>query len=463
MSNSHWSVPDVSKVNSDSFNGCRLKLELRVAKEFFQGRFSTTTDLASHEIDQQLWRIHSEAIATGDSTTQFGAELCLRCRISNLISDYCLKLARDFYTYRITWYDLFTCFPYEDGRPIDWQKPDAYSLFTVELLQAYNPSRNGKASLKTLVERKVSQSKSLAQFLLQHRILLRSDWALLNRAPLSELPPFDAAIVKAFHDVYRRDRRLDPTSKTDGKCPDPTPQQLLEMLHLLRSRNVEMGSEATLHGHLIRIAGVLREREILRQGGLPRAESLELSDTGTDGSRDVPDIFITSDPVDALAEEDFQAICDQLQAQEWEMQAQLDASLCWGVENGIGDRINFLRSKPKRAHLAELFEKALYLLYCEGLSQTEIGKRLDMRQDEVCVLVNRRDLYKRIGDRTLEALLKRIVQITQALRITKDPPERAYLDALTTTLTAFLESTLNESTLAGYIQQFLKSRRSETP
>ena len=463
MSNSHWSVPDLRNANSESLMGCHSPLDLRVAKEFFQACFSTATDLPSHEIDQHLWRIYADTIATGDTATQFGVELCLRCRISNLVSGQCLKLARDFHTYRITWYDLFTCFPYDDGRQLNWQDPDAYKPFTVEVLQAYDPDRDGKVSLTTLVERKVRQSKALTQLLLEHGILLRSDPALLNRAPLSELSSFDAAIAKVFHDVYRRDRRLNRTSKTDGKCPDPTPKQLLEMMNLLRSRGVEMDSETTLQGHLIRIASILREREILRQDGFLRSESLESSGAETDSSRDLPDESITSDPERALAERVFQAFCDQLQAQGWAIQEQLDASVCWGVENGIGDRINFLKSKPKRFHQAEQFEEALYLLYCKGLSQGKTGEQLGIPQYEVSVLVNRKDLHSRIGDRTLEALLKRIVRINKVLGVTKDPPEGEYLDELTASLQTFLRSTLKESTLKEYIQQFLKSRRSETP
>jgi len=463
MSKSHWSVPDVRNISSDDLWDSPLKLELPAAKEFFQGCFSTAMDLPPHEIDQHLWRIYANAIATGDTTTQFGAELCLRCRISNLVGGQCLKLARDFHTYRITWYDLFFCFPYDDGRQLDWSDPSAYKPFTVEVLEAYDPFRNGKVSLAKLVERKVRQSKALTQFLLEHRILLRSDWALLNRAPLSELSSFDAAIVKVFHDVYRHDRRLDHASKTDGKCPDPTPEQLLRMINLLRSRGIEMTSETTLWEHLIRIASILREREILRQSGLPRSESLEFAGAETDGSSDLPDESVTGDPDKALAEEAFQAFYDQWQEQGWAMQEQLDASLCWGVENGICDRINFLGSKPKRVYQVKQFEAALYFLYCEGLSQIETGKRLGIPQYEVSVLVDRKDLHTRIGDRTLEALLKRIVRITQALGVTKDPPEQEYLGELTATLQAFLENTLEESTRKKYIQQFLKNRRSETP
>lgn len=66
----------------------------------------------------------------------------------------------------------------------------------------------------------------LAEFGFQHL----TDWALLNRARKSQfeqLVPADQCLLKAFHGVYRRDRRQQTKQRT--KCQTPTEAQLLEM------------------------------------------------------------------------------------------------------------------------------------------------------------------------------------------------------------------------------------------
>jgi hypothetical protein len=477
MSNCYWSVPSVSSQNRDGgFGKSPVTQDILAAKEFFHRHFSQARDLPLQKIDQQLWELRQAAIAQADFTVQTGAELCLRCRIPWEIQKSCRELATRFQEQQIAWDELFACLPDDDGQSLNRKGSISYQPFTLEVLHAYDPHRNGQVSLAKLVQRMVRQNQVVLQYLLDHGILLRSDWALLNRASLSGLAAFEAAIVKVFHTVYRDYRRRQHTSRTDGKCPPPTPEQLQKMLELLQKQGIQIESQTVLLQHLTTIARVLRNQEIAKLGGFPISGPLSgFEPEGTDMVAEIPDESVVNNPVEAMVQKAFQAFCDQMQQRGWNLEADVDFSLEWGVEKGICDRISLLKSKAKQNHLVEQYEQGLYLTYCQGLTQTEIGDQWQMDQYKVSTLLKLKELnQQRIPDHAVEKLFRQIVQMIQPLQLSIDTSTPEYKRELIPVIHEFLAPIFREAEaerrnpknrqmngrLAKHIQTFLKSRRS---
>jgi hypothetical protein len=476
MSHCYWSMPNLPKVNG--LNQDKLGREIGTAKEFFQQYVGGVGSESFQQSDQRLWNLWQGAIAQDDIATQLATELCLRCRIAHEIRTSCRDLAARFYAQQVTWEEVFTCLPYDDGRSLERTQGERYQPFTMTVLHAYNPQRNGQASLAKLVQRMVRQQEAVLQYLLEQGVLLRSDWALLNRASQVGLTSFEVAILKAFHAVYRSDRRQQHTSRTDGKCPPPTSEQLQRMLTwLVEKSNIQIDSPAALLKHLTSLAQVIRKQEIFKARKTPWVDAFDQSDSDTEGgsSREVADESIFNNPFEAAAQKTFQTFCDRWQQQGWNFAAELDTSLAWGVEQAIGDRVTTLKCKPKQSHLVELYEQGLYLTYCQGLTQTEIGDQWQMDQYKVSTLLKLKELnQQQIPDHTVEKLFRQIVQRIQILELAINTSTPEYKPDLIPVLNQFLASIVAEaeaerrspktrqmtSQLATHIQTFLNHRRS---
>jgi hypothetical protein len=477
MSHCYWSMPNLPKVNGLG-QGTRGH-EIGAAREFFQQHGGDVSDGALGQTDQHLWHLWQQAITQDDTATQLAAELCLRCRIAHEIRTSCRDLAARFQDQQVTWEEVFTCLPYDDGQSLERLQGQRYQPFTLTVLHVYNPQRNGQASLAKLVQRMVRQHESVLQYLLDQGVLLRSDWALLNRARLAELTTFEAAILKAFHAVYRSDRRQQHTSRTDGKCPPPTTEQLQRMLAWLKQKkDIQIDSPAALLKHLTSLANVIRKQEIFKKRKTPWADGFDLSDSDSEAgaSREIADESIFNNPFEAVAQKTFQTFCDRWQQQGWNFTAELDTSLVWGVEQAIRDRVTDLNRKSKQNPQVERYEQGLYLTYCQGLTQTEIGNQWQMDQYKVSTLLKLKELnQQQIPDHTVEKLFRQIVQRIQTLELSIHTSTPEYKQDLVPLLSQLLAPIVAEaeaerrnpktrqrtSRLATHIQTVLKNRRSQ--
>ncbi|CAA9310090.1 hypothetical protein AVDCRST_MAG94-901 [uncultured Leptolyngbya sp.] len=431
-SSKYWQLVKIDAAEASS--GYRLQL-MPLAHEFFTAQFPDV----SHDIDAQhsaqnelLNLSRADAVPEADSLK---AELCLRCYLSHPILQACRRRARLFgpghgFTYR----DLLPFVLNDDGKPLR----GAFVPFSVEILSSFSTARQG--SLANWVDLRVRRNPELNQFLLECGLRISSDWALLNRANPKELDGLDRALIEVFHRVYRRDRPQQHRQGMRQKCFDPTEAQLQAMIQALRERQVLMHSAHSLLNQLKQLAYRLRCEDIWGRRGFPLTESLEMTDpdTGETSLKEIPTQASTSDPETAERLE-LQSFCYE----------QLLHCLNQGIRDGIGVRIQTLKQRSRYAHLAQQVKPALRLLYFENQSQGQIAACLGMtNQSQVSRILNPKELLASIRQRTLEALLHRILERVRELNITAFPVPPDYLKNLMHQVSIFVDEQVFETALA---------------
>jgi len=361
------------------------------------------------------------------------AGLCLRCYLSYEIWDALKKFVGDFgYKYHFGNEDILPLILNDDGKTLiildrenntplvldseGNQRESVYKFFVIEVLRTFKPGSRSQ-NFNNWVYLKIRQDQELKDFLLsQHGFWLGSKWGLLNKAKPEHLQGCDRILLEVFHAVYRRDRRQQP--KKARRCPDPSTAQLQEMLRLLQAQDVIIDSPKQLQRQLEKIA----------------AERRHLQATGEEISEYVPDGRVANDPEEC---------------EEWELkgfvQQQSIAALNWGIEQGIKDRLVYLQQSKRRAAVAPKLIPGLRLLYCQGLSQSQITQELEMsNQAQVSRLLNPKELVTQIRFRTLDKLLNTLLEKARELGLTNIPPESDYLSNLVRQLEAFVDKNFFE-------------------
>jgi predicted transcriptional regulator len=405
------------------------------AQEFFAQQFLDINSNVNSDDAIQLQLLHESGTdkATGGSSKT--AELCLRCYVSHSILQACQRRARLFgpgngFTYR----DLLPFVLNDDGT----LQSEPFTPFAVEILQSYQLQH--RSSLAKWTDLRVRRNPELNQFLLECGLRFSSDWALLNRANPKDYESIDRHLVDVFHIVYRRDRPQQHRQGVRQKCSDPTDAQLDEMIRLLRQHQVFIHSSRSLLSQLKRIAQDLRQEDIWGRRGFPVAEPLETTDpdTGETSLKEIADHTYSSDP-EVAERAELQTFCYE----------QLLNCLDRGIRDGIGDRVYSLKQRPRYAHLAHQVKPALRLLYFENKSQGQIAPLLGMtNQAQVSRILNPKELLFSIRQRTLEALLHRILDKVRELKVTEFPVSPDYLKNLMQQLDAFVDEQVFEAALA---------------
>jgi hypothetical protein len=183
-----------------------------------------------------------------------------------------------------------------------------------------------------------------------------------------------------------------------------------------------MHSAHSLLNQLKQLAYRLRREDIWGRRGFPLTEPLEMTDpdTGETSLKEIPAQTSTNDS-EAAERSELQAFCYE----------QLLHCLDQGIRDGIGDRVQTLKQRPRYAHLAHQVKPALRLLYFENKSQGQIAAHLGMtNQSQVSRILNPKELLTSIRQRTLEALLNRILERIRDLKLTAFPVSPAYLKNL---------------------------------
>ncbi|KAM3096690.1 hypothetical protein ACKFKG_10575 [Phormidesmis sp. 146-35] len=370
--------------------------------------------------------------ATGTTKTQAQAGLCLRCYVSASILKACHTIDRLFgseksFTYR----DLLPFVLNDDGKTFvildgdrkaqllvmgdEPPQPTAYQFFSVDVLRTFNSDGQSSLSLDNWAFLRTKQNTELKQFLAEFGFQHLSDWALLNRArphQLERLSEHDRSLVEVFHQVYRRDRRKQATGVK--RCPDPSIEQLQEMIAMLQSVVIFTTSE--LMQTLKRVAVQLRQYDIWSH-----RVPLEVHDSET--GRDTMRSDLPSSDVDELDLEQQELLTFFHQ--------QLNRALIDGIVQEVSDRTTALEHSKKYAPLAAQFIPGLQLYYDQGLSLREIAPRLGMSSwDQARRILNPGDLLSKVRALTVQQVLDRLLKQAQQKGFAQTPPEPNYLRTL---------------------------------
>ena len=371
--------------------------------------------------------------ATVVAKMQAQAGLCLRCYVSASILKACHTIDHLFggnkaFTYR----DLLPFVLNDDGKMqvildrdrktqlvvMGDEPPQAttYPVFAVEVLRTFKAAESSM-SLDNWTFLRTKQNVELKQFLAEFGFQHLSDWALLNRArphQMERLSERDRHLVEVFHRVYRRDRRQQ--SAGSKRCPDPTTEQLQEMMTDLQAKPIVVSTASELLNALKRVAAQLRQYD-LWSSRVP----LEVhdADTGRDRMRsDLP-----GNDADEL----------DLEQQELLLffHQQLDLALNAAIAKELRDRVAMLERSKKYAPLATQFIPGLRLYYGQGLSLKEIAPMLGMSSwDQARRVLHPGDLLSKVRALTVQRVLDRLLEQAQQKGFAQTPPEPNYLRTL---------------------------------
>lgn len=453
----------------DPRSGGYEKKAISPASAFFQGQFSTLEPhtpltMAQHQAVQRLLlTIFQRRGATAELLVLAEAGLCLRCYVSHGILVACRQLASVFSAAKaFTYQDLLPFVLDDDGMtyiilnpagqtqlcldPTGQMTPLAYARFTVEVLRRFDPNAQGSLNLNSWVHYQTRQQPEIKRFLSERGFSFLTDWALLNQVRKRQWENFndrDRALIKAFHQVYRRDRRQQG-QRQHGKCPDPTLAQLQEMVDWLATQHIAVSSPEQLRRDLRRIAKALRQLDIWQRRGMPVWDSLDRgNEAGDDRLQALPDLKEIN-TVEAIAWREIQT--------QW--QAQMPQCLEQGVVAGLKDYINHLQKRPRYRTLAAKVVPALRLIYREGKSQSEVADLLALtNQSQVSRLLDLKDLLSRVRDSTVAQVLNLLHPSLDADRCATDPD---YLSTVAQKIEQFVDE---EILMAGDSNTRLSNRR----
>jgi hypothetical protein len=253
--------------------------EISRAKEFFKIQFphlSSKPTLSTEENKQVqivLWKIFRSDY---DIYQRAIAGLCLRCYVSHRILITCKTIP---HTYNASAANLFSytdLLPFvlnDNGKALVVLEHEGKTqhilnhhdgtteaiakggeFFSVDILRKFNPNLGSNESLDNWTTRLTRQNENIKSFLWGFGLATPSDWGLLCKSIPRSLSRLlltrDYEIVKAFQTVYQRDRLK---TRQKGRCSEPTPSQLQEMLHLLQQKNIILAEKDLIY-HLKRIA-----------------------------------------------------------------------------------------------------------------------------------------------------------------------------------------------------------------
>jgi hypothetical protein len=370
--------------------------------------------------------------ATLTATMRAQSRLCLRCYVSASILKACHTIDHLFgsdkaFTYR----DLLPFVLNDDGKtPVILDRdrttqlvvmgdkppqPMAYQVFSVDVLRTFKAAESS-LSLDNWTFLRTKQHTELKQFLAEFGFQHLSDWALLNRArphQLERLSERDRHLVNVFHQVYRRDRRQQAAGMK--RCPDPSSEQLQEMMAGLQQQAVLLTASELLPA-LKRVAAQLRQYDLWSH-----RVPLEVhdADTGHDTIRsDLPG-----------------SEADELDLEQQEVllffQQQLDLALNAAIVQALRDRVATLERSKTYAPLAAQFIPGLRLYYGQALSLKEIAPLLGMSSwDQARRVLNPGDLLSKVRALTVQRVLDRVLEQAQQKGFAQTPPEPNYLRTL---------------------------------
>ncbi|MEB3225960.1 MAG: hypothetical protein VKJ86_09170 [Synechococcus sp.] len=375
------------------------------------------------------------------------AGLCLRCYVSQPILQSCQRLANLFSAQQnFTYQDLLPFALNDDGQRLilideatdskqvqltdnEQLHPCQFQIFGVEILRSYGAQRDKKLSLKNWAFLKTKQNPEIRTFLSEFGFQSLTDWALLNRArksQLEQLSPADQALLRAFHAVYRRDRRQQTTQRT--KCQPPTEAQLLEMDAYCVDQGYPSRAPKLLLGDLHRLAEQLRQYDIWRS-----RESLETYDADSGDYAPRRDL-----PHETLDEGNLEQQ-DLIQFLHSQLAIAFDESL----QDSLKQKQQQLAKSKRYQPFADLYLQGLSLYYIQAQSLAEIAPQLGMSSwDQARRILNPGDLLNQVRRQTTETLLAKLLDLARQKGIIVAEPDPNYLSSLCQQLEQFVDQEL---------------------
>ncbi|MGB3653529.1 MAG: hypothetical protein WBA41_20265, partial [Rivularia sp. (in: cyanobacteria)] len=316
------------------------------------------------DIQLQLLNLYGDA----SDDKSVNAQRCLLCFISWEIEKVCLNLEKQFGTVGgFTSRDLLPYVLDDDGR---LQPRSSYQCYSLVILQSFDINQS---SLSSWTNRKVKQHPALSKFLLSCGIYLLSDWAILNDTQPKQLERIlsqfhsltvteiqhNKWLLSSYHTVYRAQRLEQHRARNKSKCQPPTTQQLQQIGDKLNSLSRGKSSFSTdnLMAQLQQLAKYLREYRIHVRGGSLARESIDNN-------------LASTNPNDNEEENQTSEFLKLYRPQFLEC---LDNALATVTQT----RVNKMQRKD--VVKASKFIKALKFFHCQGLSMTEIAKRIEMK------------------------------------------------------------------------------------
>lgn len=409
------------------------------AEVFFKTQFPhATSRTLSQEQNKHLQGVLWEIFRFDrDVRNRALAGLCLRCYVSQRILIACKTIHR---IYNASAENLFTyidILPFvlnDDGKAlviVDTEGKTQHilndrtteaivkgtELFSVEILRKFNPHLNSSQNLDNWTTTLTRQNENIRSFLWEHGLATPSDWGLLCKDfPRSLSALFitgDSEIVKAFQVVYQRDR-LKLGQK--GRCSEPTPTQIKEMLHILQQKNIVL-SPKDLISHLKRIAEILRQDWRYKKTGNPKTVPTEVYNHSTDDYIANPKLPLHTDrdPED-IELEDLQQHCETL----------FESILYQTIAEVIQERVEDLKKSRGYKNFAHRFPEGLRLYYQESMTLNEIGKLWEIGWSKARRIFQLENFLEIVQYRTEEKFLENLLQTlnqSQSTRISHDPDD----------------------------------------
>ncbi len=384
--------------------GNRQTQAIASAKIFFTEVFDTlnNSNISNKEILLRLLILYQDTFVD----KSINAQRCLLCFISWEIEKVCFNLEKQFgFSGGFTCCDLLPYVLDDDGR---LQTKNSYQCFSLEILQGFDIH---KSSLSSWTSRKVKQHPALNKFLLECGIYLLSDWAILNDTQPKQLERIlsqfhsltvteiekNKWLLQSYHQVYRAQRLQQRQSGKTRKCQPPTAKQLQEISEKLNSYSggKYCYSNNDLISQLQRLSEYLREYRIHVRGGSLAKESIDIADINNHYN------FVTDN-------EENNQTSEFLELYRPQFLECLDNALAVVTQSRVNKMLR------KDAIKAEKFLIALELFHCQGLSMTEIAKRIEMKaQFQVTRLLKLKEFRADVTNELLTLLKVRVLQLAE--------------------------------------------------
>lgn len=472
VSSKYWKICKISLTNQ----GYQIK-EVCNAKKFLQKIISDSPELDSKLSPLPISQDLVNCLFDSFKNTNFNsiqesalAGLCLRCYVSYPILNACKKLASQFGNHQFTYRELLPYVLDDDGENLiilenDSQNTDSskhfkvdkkgisktivYQHFTINILETFDQKSSRHLSLYNWAYRLTQQHQELKQYLSEYGFQVHSDWSLINQVNeihLDSLTEREQNLVRAFHAIYRRDRR---TQARRSKCLPPSEDQLHEMMDFLHVHKVKIPSTQVLLKDLQNLAQQLQQYDFWRRRGTPVAEPLELKDEET--GQYILRNDLHSPEVNTATRLETEEFLDDLQHQ-------LTVALGHGIQKSLQERVSELESSRGYKDYACKFLPALKLYYFHDMTGKQIAEQLGFKnQSHVSRVLQPLAVLSRARLHTVHKLLQWVLEVTHHL----DSIEPSYLDPLTQQLEAFVDQEIFQA--AESEMQSGKSRTMTSP
>ena len=406
----YWNILQINPASeAPGYKSCRVP----VAEEFIKH-----LGIYQEDLQVTLLSYFYGQNDTVDTMTRAKAGLCLRCYISYPVLKVCKKIDYLFsggkqFSYR----DLLPFVLDDDGKSLIYIDRDAkkqllidkngelknpsYQFFSLKILQSFRSESQSRMSLDNWAYLQTKQNPQIKNFISEFGFRHLSDWALLNRVRQKQLETLsirDRSIIEAFHTVYRRDR---VRQRENGirRCPDPSREQLKEMLAHLTDKNFNINTTKDLVIYLHQIAIQLRQYDIWNS-----REPLEIynSDIKTYTTRtDLP-----GSNLDLEEEENKEFM--------FFLHKKLDLILAYAIDKEISNRIDELHKSKRYSIFANQYIQGLQLYYFRNLSLRDIASKLNMKSwDRARRVLNPGQLLSNVRSLTIRKIISEILQKAQ--------------------------------------------------